>query len=52
MPLGIAFVKWTGFGIVGTTILGIDLFDESISLAEFGHIAIIVIGIAGLKLSA
>jgi quaternary ammonium compound-resistance protein SugE len=26
LPLGTAYAMWTGFGIVGTTILGILLF--------------------------
>ena len=52
LPLGAAYAMWTGFGIVGTTILGIALFHESLNLAQLGCIAMIVIGIAGLKLLA
>lgn len=33
LPLGTAYAMWTGFGILGTTILGALLFKESISLA-------------------
>ena len=32
MPLGTAYTMWTGFGIVGTSILGIVLFHEKLSL--------------------
>ena len=52
LPLGTAYAMWTGFGIAGTTILGIALFHESISASQFGCIAMILIGIAGLKLLA
>ncbi len=32
LPLGTAYTMWTGFGIVGTSILGIVLFHEKLSL--------------------
>lgn len=52
LPLGAAYAMWTGFGIVGTTLLGIALFKEAISPAQVGCVLLIVIGIAGLKLHA
>ena len=52
LPLGTAYAMWTGFGIMGTTILGALLFKESISLAQAGCIIMIAAGIAGLKLLA
>lgn len=52
LPLGTAYAMWTGFGIMGTTILGIALFHESISLAQTLCILMIAGGIAGLKLLA
>jgi quaternary ammonium compound-resistance protein SugE len=52
LPLGTAYAMWTGFGILGTTILGALLFKESISLPQAGCIIMIVVGIAGLKLLA
>jgi len=50
LPLGTAYAMWTGFGIVGTSLLGIILFRESLSIPQFCCIALIVIGIVGLKL--
>lgn len=50
LPLGTAYAMWTGFGIVGTSLLGIVLFQETLSLAQIGCVAIIVVGIVGLKL--
>lgn len=52
LPLGTAYAMWTGFGIVGTTLLGIALFHETLSLPQIGCVALIVMGIVGLKLLA
>ncbi len=50
LPLGTAYAMWTGFGIVGTSVLGIFLFNEKLSVPQIVCVALIVIGIAGLKL--
>jgi len=50
LPLGTAYAMWTGFGIVGTSLLGIVLFHESLSLPQFICLVMIAAGIAGLKL--
>ena len=41
---------WTGFGIVGTTLLGMLLFHEHLSLPQVICVLLIVGGIVGLKL--
>lgn len=51
LPLGTAYAVWTGIGTIGTVILGILLFHESADWLRLGCIALIVIGIAGLKLA-
>ncbi len=50
LPLGTAYAMWTGFGIVGTTLLGIAIFHESVSLPQIICVILIVCGIVGLKL--
>ncbi len=50
LPLGTAYAMWTGFGIVGTSVLGIVLFHENLSLPQVICVLLIVGGIAGLKL--
>ena len=45
-----AYAMWTGFGIVGTSVLGIFLFQEKLSLPQMICVALIVVGIVGLKL--
>lgn len=52
LPAGTAYAVWTGIGAVGTVILGIVLFGESASPARLACVALIVAGIAGLKLTA
>lgn len=50
LPLGTAYAMWTGFGITGTSLLGIFLFSEKLSHPQIICIILIVVGIAGLKL--
>ncbi len=50
LPLGTAYAMWTGFGIVGTTLLGMLLFHENLSLPQVICVLLIVGGIIGLKL--
>jgi quaternary ammonium compound-resistance protein SugE len=52
LPLGTAYAVWTGVGAVGTAVLGILLFGESTDALRLGGIAMIVGGIAALKLAA
>lgn len=51
LPIGTAYAVWTGIGAIGTVLLGIALFGESASPGRLGSVALIVIGIAGLKLA-
>ena len=52
LPVGSAYAVWTGIGAVGTAALGIILFKEPATAARLGSIALIVAGIAGLRLTA
>lgn len=52
IPVGTGYAVWTGIGAVGTAILGIVLFAESANPLRLACIALIVIGIAGLKLAS
>ncbi|KAF1054398.1 MAG: Quaternary ammonium compound-resistance protein SugE [Stenotrophomonas maltophilia] len=51
LPLGTAYAIWTGIGALGTVILGIALFGESVAPMRLLSIALILIGLVGLKLS-
>ena len=52
LPLGTAYAVWTGIGAVGTAALGILLFGEPASAARLACIALIVLGLVGLKLTS
>ncbi|MFK3943890.1 quaternary ammonium compound efflux SMR transporter SugE [Pseudomonas monteilii] len=52
LPLGTAYAIWTGVGAVGTVIAGIILFGESMALVRLLSVALIVVGLIGLKVSA
>lgn len=52
LPLGIAYVMWVAFGIIGTTILGVLLFSEKLTVLQIISIILIIIGVIGLKLFA
>ena len=52
LPLGTAYAMWTGMGIVGTTLLGVFLFHEKLSVPQVICVILIVVGIAGLKILA
>ena len=52
LPLGTAYAFWTGMGIVGTSVLGVFLFQEKMTLPQVICVILIIIGIAGLKILA
>ena len=52
LPLGTAYAIWTGVGAIGTVIAGIILFGESMALFRLASVALIIAGLAGLKLSS
>ncbi|MCC6209768.1 MAG: quaternary ammonium compound efflux SMR transporter SugE [Burkholderiales bacterium] len=51
LPVGTAYSVWVGVGAVGTVAFGIVLLGEPASAARLLSIALIVAGIAGLKLA-
>lgn len=50
IPIGTGYAVWTGIGAVGVAILGMAFFGEPRDWLRIGSIALIVAGIAGLKL--
>jgi len=51
LPVGTAYAVWTGIGAIGTVILGIILFGESVEFIRLISLMFIISGIIGLKLS-
>ncbi|MBL8529984.1 MAG: quaternary ammonium compound efflux SMR transporter SugE [Burkholderiales bacterium] len=52
IPVGTGYAIWTGIGAAGVAILGMILFGEPATIARFLFLALIIVGIVGLKLSA
>lgn len=49
LPIGTAYAIWTGIGIVGTAVGGMWLFAESRQPLRLVSIALILVGIIGLR---
>ncbi|MEO5821713.1 MAG: multidrug efflux SMR transporter [Vicinamibacteraceae bacterium] len=50
LPVGTAYAVWTGIGTVGTVAVGIAVLGEPATLIRLACIALIIAGIAGLKM--
>ena len=50
IPLGTGYAVWTGIGALGTVVLGALLFHEPLSFWRLLFLAMILIGIVGLKI--
>jgi len=50
LPLGTAYAIWTGIGTVGTAVAGMIMLGEPSGALRLMCIALIVVGILGLKL--
>jgi quaternary ammonium compound-resistance protein SugE len=52
LPVGTAYAVWVGVGAVGTVVLGIVLLGEPANPARLVSVALIVLGVVGLKVSS
>ena len=50
IPIGTAYVIWTGIGAIGTVLLGILFFHDSANIFRLLFLSLILIGIVGFKL--
>ena len=51
LPAGTAYAVWTGIGATGVALMGMVLFGEPVNVARVVFIALIVMGIVGLRLT-
>jgi quaternary ammonium compound-resistance protein SugE len=49
LPVGSAYAIWVGIGTLGVAAAGMCAFGEPTTLPRVGFLALILIGIAGLK---
>jgi quaternary ammonium compound-resistance protein SugE len=52
LPIGTAYAVWTGIGALGTVLLGIVIFHESLSIPRLLFLLFILVGILGLKFTS
>jgi quaternary ammonium compound-resistance protein SugE len=51
IPIGTSYAIWTGIGAVGTFFVGILFYGDPASLSRYFGVALIVAGVATLKLA-
>lgn len=51
IPLGTSYAVWTGIGAAGTFLVGIIFYGDPASLGRFLGVALIIAGVAMLKLA-
>ncbi|MAK64985.1 MAG: hypothetical protein CMF75_09665 [Maricaulis sp.] len=49
LPAGTAYAVWTGIGAIGVATIGIFVFREPATVARVCFLALILVGIIGLK---
>lgn len=49
LPMSIAYPVWTGIGAVGSVLIGIILFKESVNIPLAISLTLLIAGIAGIK---
>lgn len=49
LPISTAYAVWTGIGAIGTAVLGVWLLGESLTLLKAASLALITLGLVGLK---
>ncbi|MBO8186130.1 DMT family transporter [Streptomyces spirodelae] len=51
IDVGIGYAVWAGIGAAGAALLGPAFFDETLTPAKAGWLAVIIAGVAWLKLA-
>lgn len=51
IPLGTAYAIWTGIGAAGTFAVGVLVYNDPTSLMRYVGVALIIAGVATLKLA-
>ena len=49
LPIGTAYAVWTGIGTAGTVLCGVLFFGEPATAIRLACVALILLGVAGLK---
>lgn len=52
LPVGTAYAVWTGIGAAGTALFGLLVRGEPATALRLGALALIVVGVIGLRLAS
>jgi quaternary ammonium compound-resistance protein SugE len=52
LPVGTAYAVWVGIGAAGAAVLGIVLLGEPVTAARLFFLALLLVAIVGLKMTA
>ena len=52
LPMGTAYGIWTGIGAVGSVIIGVALFKDTVSPATWIFVALCIVSIIGIKVTS
>ncbi|MGR8838302.1 multidrug efflux SMR transporter [Leuconostoc falkenbergense] len=52
LPLSLAYPIWTGIGAIGSIIIGIIFFGDKLSVLTWFFVALLIVGIIGIKLTS
>ena len=52
LPIGTAYGVWVGIGAFGAGVLGIVLFGEAATLSRLFFLALLLVAVVGLKVTA
>lgn len=52
LPVGTAYAVWSGIGAVGTVLMGVVLFEETLDPIRIGGVVCVMVGIIALKLTS
>ena len=52
LPISLAYPIWTGIGAVGAVLVGVFLFRDRINPVTWIFVAMLIVGIIGIKLTS
>lgn len=52
LPMSIAYPIWTGIGAIGSVLLGVWFFGDKLSPITWFFVALLLIGIIGIKMTS
>ena len=52
LPMSLAYPIWTGIGAVGSILIGVFFFKDHLSLLTSFFVALLIVGIIGIKVTS